>query len=165
MGGKRPAPTSVKKALGVRPARMNQSEPVPPEGAPLPPAYIARDEVALAQWNELVPMLHEMGVLSKADGLILGVLCRAYSKMLMAMEKLDGDGEGEGYTVKGSRAAVASPYIAVEKDARDTILRIANEYGLTAVARSRISVLGGGGASQPGGLAEFLASNPRNKAG
>lgn len=65
MRGRKPAPTSLKIANGVRKSRINTAEPVFQRGIPEPPPSVTGR--ALEIWNYYGAMLDSSGVMTLAD--------------------------------------------------------------------------------------------------
>ena len=63
--GPRPAPTALKRALGTRPDRINESEPLPSDGLPSCPEHLSSG--AQAVWHRLASDLYRRGVLTNWD--------------------------------------------------------------------------------------------------
>ena len=77
--GPPPKPSAVKKLEGTyRKDRAARNEVVAPPGAPPLPAKMST--IALAKWNELIPVLLKRGTLSVEDGAILEAHCRSYEQ-------------------------------------------------------------------------------------
>src|SRR5207248_10221393 len=60
--GPRPAPTALKRALGTRPDRINESEPLPSDGLPSCPEHLSPG--AQAVWHRLASDLYRRGGLT-----------------------------------------------------------------------------------------------------
>jgi P27 family predicted phage terminase small subunit len=97
----------------------------PPEGLPKKPAAV---------WQEIVPELVEIGLVRSLDSTILEALCRAVARAREAEEILDAD----GLLIEGARGRVTNPAHRIARDSWALALRIAGDYGLTAVARLRV---------------------------
>jgi phage terminase small subunit len=87
MSGPRPKPTAWRRAEGNRGKRAcNHGEPVPPEGVPDCPAHL--NAAAREEWDRLVCVLHEMGVVTLVDRAALAAYCQCYGRWVEAEEKL-----------------------------------------------------------------------------
>jgi P27 family predicted phage terminase small subunit len=111
----------------------------PPESLPEKPAAV---------WREVVPELVEIGLVRSIDATVLEALCRAVSRAREAEAILDAD----GLIVEGARGMVPHPAQRIASSSWALALRIAGEYGLTAVARLRV----GAAVLQQKSLAEEL---------
>jgi P27 family predicted phage terminase small subunit len=149
--GPKPTPTSLKVLKGTRPDRIPRDEPTPPEGMPDPPGYL--DERGLGQWRELAPILYQMGLLTEADGMALGLLCHSFSQWRQAEEKL----QAEGPTVPAPRGGVVTnPWVRISRAARESYLRLLCEFGCTPSSRAGLKVTPPAGEPQDE-LDKFLA--------
>jgi P27 family predicted phage terminase small subunit len=111
-----------------------------------PPAGLSEKPAAV--WSEIVPELVEIGLVRSIDATVLEALCRAVSRAREAEAMLDAD----GLIIEGARGMVAHPAQRIARDSWAIALRIAGEYGLTAVSRLRV----GAAALQQKSLAEEL---------
>lgn len=106
-----------------------------PPGAPEMPDFL--DKIARKEWERLVPILMSARVLTEADGVVVGQMCQAYSRMHEAERLL----ARTGVLVKDSAGKLSrNPLLKVIADSNALIFRCAQEYGMTAVSRSRITV-------------------------
>ncbi len=147
--GPPPLPTEIKKARGThQKCRDAPNAVTAPPGAPRRPAGLNR--VARAKWDELVPRLLELRVLSVLDGQALESYCRAFA----VWRKFQALAEAEPIveTVFGPKvnpAAVAAvKWSGVLKEWGDRL-------GLSPSSRTRVSGAGGAGGKK---------DDPREKA-
>jgi P27 family predicted phage terminase small subunit len=99
---------------------------VPLPAEPLePPAYLT--EYALEEWRRLAPELHALGLLMELDLTTFAVYCDAVAQWRRATEGLAAAGGDP-----------TCPLMRVVQDAGRHLLKVAGEFGLTPVARSRI---------------------------
>lgn len=128
--GRPPKPDALNELRGD-PGKRRRYEIAPkgPEGSPVPPAYLS--EAARAIWDEVLPDLEAMGVVTKIDRLTLVVLVEAYARYRAAAEKIDDEGP---LTEDGKY----SPLNRVIVDNIATVNRILIEFGCTPAARARM---------------------------
>jgi P27 family predicted phage terminase small subunit len=157
MSGPRPTPTYLKLLRGNpgrRPINKNEPKPEIPAKQPSPPAWLSA--YALEEWKRVAPELWRINLLTTIDVACLAVYCDAYSRWRVATEALAAmaarDEVTHGLLIK-SRAgeATANPLIWIANSAAKTMLRAADEFGMTPAARSRIN----GGFSPPPGPSKF----------
>lgn len=149
--GRPPKPTALKLIEGTaRPDRINDREPEPPQGEIKPPKWLVGRSKRL--WNEIAPVLDEMGVLTTADPHALALLCDAYAEYLDARAVVKKEGAtyqtsrvlGQLYTESGEEVPLVNtmvrqrPEVAIASDAWRRIQRMMSEFGLTPSSRSRI---------------------------
>lgn len=132
--GRKPAPLTVIDGDGMP--------------MPTPPSFL--DAYALEEWNELAPVLHADGRLTRADRGAFAAYCMAYSRWRCAEEAVAAETLEEGarrgaLTVKTkSNNVIQNPLVGAANAARRDMVRIAAEFGLTPSARARLGNKDGG---------------------
>lgn len=122
--GKRPLPEPV--LIGGRPELADLA--VPPSTLP---------EDAQEFWEETVAMLVEVGMIDRVDVPVLEQLAVQYARIRGAQRVI----AEFGYFAKGSTGQVVEhPALKIEREATGMFLRIAEHYGLTPVARTRLGL-------------------------
>ncbi|MCC7291476.1 MAG: phage terminase small subunit P27 family [Phycisphaerales bacterium] len=155
--GPAPTPTNILKLRGStlvtrqREAREVQA----PTGVPDPPAWLDAD--ARAAWDELLPMLDGMGVLSRLDGHALGRYCHLWARWRKAEEFIRE--RGEMYPIKDDAGQVKCfqqwPQVAIAHRLAQHLTRLEQEFGMTPSARARLQ-LAPQGQEKPSGKARFF---------
>ena len=135
MRGRRPKSTAYKIATGTRKSRINANEPQPTKARPNMPAWL--DATAQARWEELVPELERMGVLTVVDGDALAAYCTALSELESATRDIQALGRTY-YTVSG--VLKPRPAVAMQRSAWKAIKDFAAMLGLDPVSRGRLNV-------------------------
>lgn len=141
MKGRKPKPTHLKLVTG-NPGRrpLNGQEPQPEKKRPRAPKHLTDN--ARKAWRHVVGLLDRMGVLTEADGVAVEALCEAYADVLSARAELKAFGSNY-YQTTGKDGGVmhrAHPAVAVLQDADRRLKGWLAEFGLTASARTRITV-------------------------
>lgn len=144
--GRPRTPTALKLVKGTAQAcRINPGEPEPDRGIPDPPEHLS--ERALAAWPGIAGLLDGMGVLTRADGLVLEALCETYAELQAAREALrarGGETTYESINVKtGSSMWKTYPEVGQIKDLDRRFAMWLAKVGLTPADRSRVSAVGG----------------------
>lgn len=140
--GPPPTPTAILDARGSRKAKTRPKEPKPESGRPRCPAWMSKP--AKAVWKEVVSLLDDMNVLTKADGLNL----RRYCYMVVSWRRCQEfvDKHGETYPQKDAKGEViavrAFPQTKLLLELNDRLLKAEREFGLTPSARTRLEVIG-----------------------
>ena len=138
--GPRPTPTAVLKLRGSRRAELNRNEPKPEPGVPDPPEML--DEEGLAVWDQLVPQLDAMGVLTRIYGLALSRYCVIWSQWVKATQFIQQN--GTTYPIKDNdgkvKCFVQFPQVAIMHKTAQALLRLEAEFGLTPSARTRLDM-------------------------
>jgi len=144
MGKRGPAqrPTALKLLHGERADRINHDEPVPREAMPEPPAD-ASDEVA-AVFRQATRELAAMNLAYACDAPSLLAYAEAVVMHRRVSRILAQPGEGDLLIPGALGGMVKNPMVAMQRDAAQTLLRFAQEFGLTPSARSSIKAIEAG---------------------
>lgn len=144
--------TALKLLEGTRADRIAPGPAVEPADAPPePPAHL--DEAARAEWDRLAPRLVAAKLMTPADAGALAIYCGAFSQYLHARDELKAHGS---VTETAAGGLKTSPYVAIAAQARNLMLRVLIEFGLTPASRARVNA----GSAPPAGrdeLGDFLA--------
>lgn len=137
--GPPPLPTAIKKARGTHQKCRDAPNAVEaPVGAPPRPSGLEGDKVAAAKWDEVLPKLLELKVVSELDGQALESYCRAYSRWVAYQALAEAEPIVE--TVFGPKvnpsAGEARKWAAILNACGDRL-------GLSPSARTRVSSAGG----------------------
>ena len=141
--GPRPTPTPILQMRGSALATRarEQAEVKGPAGTPECPDGL--DDDAKAAWDQLVPMLERMRVLTRIDGNALTRYCRLWSRW-RAAEQFIKD-RGEMYPIKDDAGKVKWfqqwPQVAIANKLAQQLTRLEQEFGMTPSARSRIQLM------------------------
>lgn len=137
--GPRPEPTILKIAKGnPGKRRLNQSEPKPAADAIQPPDWVTGK--SLEKWQEVVPKLLGMGVMTNADVDTIARYCTMYEQYVKYLEQVRRgldvlvirDDAGKVKYMQSTPAATMMTKLAA------SMLRIEQEFGLTPSARTGI---------------------------
>jgi P27 family predicted phage terminase small subunit len=149
---------------GKRPLR-NTPEPALLPKCPEPPSFLS--PYAQDEWWRVAPELWALGLLTALDTACLGAYCAAYGHWRTAEEALAKmaarDEQTHALMIKTQDGnARRNPLVKIAADAAADMVRFANEFGLTAVARSRLAA----GVYRQPGPSKFrgLLADPRDEA-
>lgn len=138
--GPPPLPSAVKRARGTdRPDRGARNEPKPKVIAPTAPAATRKRPEAHACWKRLVPELVLMRCVAKVDREMVATYCDAWADFVWAVAEVARDGL-TFTTDKGN--VIQHPAVSIKNSAAERLRKLAQEFGLTPSARSRIEVEG-----------------------
>lgn len=133
--GPAPKPRALRLLHGDRADRINDYEPVP-SGDPLVPPDGITVEVREV-WDFTVRHLEIMGIAAASDRDALRAYCEAVVAHAKACEIL----AKSAVLIKGIHGnLVRNPALQIQRDASRTMLRFAQEFGLTPSARTQIEV-------------------------
>jgi P27 family predicted phage terminase small subunit len=140
MRGRKPKPTEQRIHEGnsrdhalPEPVRIS-GRPVPAELAE-PPAHIPPDGKAF--WHESVTQLVEVGIVDRVDLPILEQLCVQFARIRQAQRVLAVD----GHFTRGSVGQLREhPALKIERESTRMFLQLAEHYGLTPIARTRLGL-------------------------
>ena len=133
--GPAPAPTALKLLKGVRPVRINDSEPKPKSvSGALPTGWAAHMSAgAKTFWKTYAPILSNLGVLTEADLPALRVLAEQWARWLDAQARMNG---------KVDDPKLMLSYMRMADKLETQMLRYLQEFGMTASSRGKIVVVG-----------------------
>ena len=133
--GRKPKPTAIKVLEGNPGKRpLNKFEPVPDKIAPECPDWLT-DE-AKAEWDRLVDKMVNLGTLTEMDMAAFAGYCQSYARWKEAEEFMTQHGTivktKSGYWQHVPQVSIAQTYLKIMN-------KIAEQFGLTPAARSRIT--------------------------
>ena len=134
MRGAKPKATVLKLVIG-NPGRrpLNPREATPKVTIPDPPEML--DELALAEWNRVTPLLAEVGLITRLDRAVVAGYCMAFSRWMECERML----KTTGLIVKSPNGyPMYSPYLAASNKALDQVRQMSEQIGLSGSSRSRI---------------------------
>jgi P27 family predicted phage terminase small subunit len=141
MKGRKPKPLEQKRREG-NPGKRKLGQPVKIRaGAPEKPKNLPPAGSAL--WDEIVAVLHTARVADAIDAPALTALCVQWARAEQARAALRKDGI---FALGSTGQLTEHPALGIERAAHGMFLRFAEQYGLTAAARSRIALVGAAGA-------------------
>jgi P27 family predicted phage terminase small subunit len=155
--GRRPEPTILKIAKGNPGKRaINHNEPKPASDGISPPDWVTGK--SLDKWNELVPKLLGMGVMTNADIDTVARYCSMHEQYLKYLDQVRRgldvlvirDDSGKVKYMQSTPAATMMAKLAA------SMLRIEQEFGLTPSSRSGLSA---SQSQQQDELDDFLKRN------
>jgi len=133
--GRKPTPTAIKELEGNPGGRpLNEAEPKPARKAPPCPKWLEPE--AKKEWRRLAKQLEQIGVLTEVDMAAFAAYCQAYARWKEAEEFLTEHGTlvrtPSGYYQQVPQVSIAQTYLKIMN-------KIAEQFGLTPSARSRIT--------------------------
>lgn len=149
-----PKPTALKLVQGNPGKRpLNNKEPKLKVEAPKVPAHLSPK--AKTAWKGLCETLGDMGVIAKADGKALELLCDAYSEWRDLRKVVDSEGHTyQTLSTTGDTIYKARPEVAMAADAWKRISVMLQQFGLTPSSRSKVNATDKAPESDP--LQDFL---------
>ena len=131
--GPAPEPTSLRLLKGKRP--LNRNEPKPRPIAPSCPRWL--DPEARKEWRRLAPELERLGLLTVLDRAVFAIYCTCWSDFKMFSEII----RREGAVISGHRGVPRKhPLLPALHWAMDAVRVWSQEFGLTPLSRSRLSI-------------------------
>jgi P27 family predicted phage terminase small subunit len=142
MGKRGPKPKSAaeKRATGNPGKRPIQREIVGPKGRPRRPAWLLPE--AADKWEELIPLLEEMGTLSVIDGSQLALYCTCWARWMEA-ERMMGQSKMviTPKNIHGKpKAPITNAAFVVACKMLDKLNQIGMQFGLSPAARDRLNL-------------------------
>lgn len=140
--GPRPTPTKLLQLRGSKLATKDRlaKEAQGPEGLPEKPEWL--DELAGRAWDYLVPLLQQMGVLTRIDGHALSRYCKLWSRWREAEAFIAK--HGLMYPLKDDAGQPKCfqpwPQVSIANKLAQQLTRLEQEFGMTPSARSRLTL-------------------------
>ena len=133
-----PTPRRILELRGSRIRGPHKNEVPSQLGTPNAPEYLC--DLALAEWNRVVPLLIATRILSLTHEKTLAAYCDCVADVEIASKELTRDGQ----TILDSTGRkINHPAWARKRDARAQMLRYASEFGLTPSPQSKVSLVSG----------------------
>lgn len=133
--GRKPIPANVKRMAGNPGKRKIRPDLPSPPGTPPMPARLLVEPVAVEKWNELVPILLELGTLTLADAEALATLCEVYAATQSCLLELRATGPVIRTDLGGVKPNPAGPLYRSLVALQASLM---SEFGLTPSSRARI---------------------------
>lgn len=136
MPGPAPTPTTLKLVHGNPGKRpLNKREPRPELGRPTCPSWLPRE--AKAEWGRITSQLEAMKLLHKIDRGLITAWSVCWAQMHDATVQIDA----EGYVTETEKGnLIQHPMVGVRNRAITQMLHLAQQFGLSPSARTRIQV-------------------------
>lgn len=134
--GPKPLPTAILEARGSREVASRAGEPKPPLGAPETPNFLEGD--SLATWNQLVPQVLAMGVLTTIDWAALARYCCLWVQWVRCIKFVEAN--GMTYEVNNGQCQAMYPEVGQITKLSTVLSKLEADFGLTPSARARLSV-------------------------
>lgn len=133
MSGPPRKPTETKILEGTfRKDRAPENLPKPNYGVPEVPPFLGDEEKII--WNQLAPMINNMGVLANSDQLALAALCDAtatWQKCIIFFKTND-------VCYESKTAMRIHPMLRIKDQSWKTMLQLLDRFGLNPAFRSKI---------------------------
>jgi len=139
--GPRPQPTQLKILRGNPGNRpINKSEPQPEHDGVVMPLHLG--DVAASKWNQVLPLLQAVKVMTRADVEALARYCDTYEWWLATRAKLKK--EGDTYPIlndKGEVKYIAQrPEVSIAHKLAVQMRQLEQDFGLNPSARTGLHV-------------------------
>jgi len=140
--GRNATPTNIHKLHGnpgKRALPVNEPEPEAIASDALPPKQIENMPEAVKAWQDVLPRLCNMRVMTEADIPMLVLYCEAYADAVNATAMM---GEGGAVQVAASGHAQVSAWYTVKKDAVAKQMKILSLFGMSPSDRTKVQTVG-----------------------
>lgn len=132
--GRPPKPTALKVLQGNPGKRpLNTEEPKPRALPPKRPAWLTGE--GKKKWDELVPELERLGLLTIVDGAALAALCQAWKDYVECINVIKK--YGRTFATE-SGYLMPRPEVKIAEKAFQAFKAMSVEFGLTPSSRSRL---------------------------
>lgn len=141
MRGRKKKPTKIKELQGtLTPGRYleNEMQVTQVKDIPSAPEYLT--ELGKLEWQNVTKELHQKDMLHLVDLALLSAYCNEMSTYLEASEIINKQGKVERtYRDDGRlRSSKLKPEVKVARDALQSALKIATQFGFTPSSRASI---------------------------
>ena len=133
--GRKPTPEHVKRMAGNPGKRKIRPDLPAPAGVPPMPKRLMVEPIAVDKWQELVPILTELGTLTVADGEALATLCEVYAATQTCLLELRAGGPVIRTNLGGVKPNPAGPLYRGLVSLQASLM---SEFGLTPTSRARL---------------------------
>jgi P27 family predicted phage terminase small subunit len=147
MRGPPPQPIHLKLLKGNpgKRALKRELQPEVPEELPEPPAFLSED--AKGEWRRIIGEMVRLRLVTGVDTMLFACYCQSFSDWKSAVEAFNRTAERDpimrGVLIKDRDGeARQNPLVRIVRNAAETMLRAAGEFGLTPIARARIAGAG-----------------------
>lgn len=108
----------------------------------LPPRFIEEDEIALEEFYRVIDELKKVKIATNVDSVMLGIYADSYSKYYHATLAMQNQELVTEYTNKGGATnPVINPYIKIQMQYAQQIMKISTLYGFDPSSRAKIAHL------------------------
>jgi len=133
--GPKPQPAAARLLAGNPGKRKVRPDLPAPAGTPPMPARLLLEPVAVEKWDELVPILVQLGTLTTADGEALATLCEVYAATQACLLELRASGPVMRTDLGGVKPNPAGPLYRGLVSLQTSLM---GEFGLTPSSRVRL---------------------------
>lgn len=106
------------------------------------PLFIKDDEIAVEEFLRIVEELRKVNLVTNVDSTMLGIYADCYSKYVESTIAMSNEPLVIDYTNKGGETnSVPNPYIKIQNQYIQMLMKISTMYGLDPSSRSKIAHL------------------------
>ena len=137
--GPKPTPTALKLARNTVRGKPN-AEPQPPIDGVAMPSHLG--EVAASKWQELLPLLQAVKVMTRADVEALARYCDTYEWWLATRAKLRAEGDTYPILNDGGQIKYIAqrPEVSIAHKLAVQLRQLEQDFGLNPSARTSLHV-------------------------
>ncbi len=136
----RPAKPSHLRVVGGKSAAPGQARPAGRQhgtlyaAIPDKPDVVANNEIASAEWDRLIPELHDAGLMTHAYMAHAAAYCVAYARWVKMETEIAGTGE---IVASPNNFPVHNPFLSVANKALEQMRSIASDLGFTPTSLAK----------------------------
>ncbi len=139
--GRPPKSTALKKLQGTfRDDRAVTNEMMPELITHVPSAPTYFSKIAKLEWVSVCEQLIEMESLHRVDLALLSAYCVEMASYLEAIKAIKKEGSVITLPGKAGEYKMQNPWVGVKNSALKNAQTLANQFGFTPAARSKISI-------------------------
>lgn len=133
---------NYRAVTGAKPrkSRAADKSSIATAGKPTAPRWLSK--AAKAEWDRIVPLLADRGVLTKVDSMVLATYCNAVARYITAQQSIDEDGVTVETSILDSHGVAriarrVNPALKVLESCERTIHKFLREFGGTPRSREQ----------------------------
>ena len=138
MAGRPPKSAAAKKAAGNPGKRVIKENILPAAAGVTPPAWVACDVTALAQWNALAPEMIARKTLTIFDVNRFGRYCVFMALFLKAWELVLKNGPAGMFALNSKGGVGSSAFVGLMLDADKDLRPLEEQFGFSPVSRNKL---------------------------
>jgi len=157
MRGRKPIPTHLRLLDGNASHRpLPVGVVTPANELPQWPADLPQNAIAMREFDRLARELAKMGAGAAADSGMLAAYCLSFARLAHAEAAL-GEDPRKWILETPSGYSKPSPYLAIVSRSTEQMRQIAEQFGFTPAARTRVKTMPGQGETNGDPIDEVMA--------
>jgi P27 family predicted phage terminase small subunit len=117
-----------------------------PPGRPVKPKWL--QGAAKTEWERVIPLLEDAGLLSEVDLVAISAYCQAWAELVETTKQLEKEGRVIQVPIQSASGQIighnpkSHPAVRMQRDAFNRVNTFLSQFGFSPVARARLSSAG-----------------------